>query len=176
MSGETHLQTSPAAQTQSDGTDAMADWERRVGQRRDAHTGPGVTLPPPSHVTAEPGAGHIRLGWAPVPGAAGYLIERAAPSTDRDAGPPEILRHGGSDVAAVVAPPFADTGVSDGVTYQYRIAAVAGAELPAGTWPRPALPPLPRARSTSAWIRPPSRGNWIACGRWSAPSGYPSCA
>jgi xylan 1,4-beta-xylosidase len=134
MSGETHLQTSPAARTQSDGTDARADWERRVGERRDPDAGPGVTLPPPSHVTAEPGAGHIRLGWAPVPGAAGYLIERAAPGTDRDAGPPEILRHGGSDVAAVVAPPFADTGVADGVTYRYRIAAVAGPELPAGTW------------------------------------------
>jgi xylan 1,4-beta-xylosidase len=134
MSGETHVQTSAASPAQSDGTDARADWERRVGERRDGATGPGVTLPPPSRVRAEPGAGHVRLGWAPVPGAAGYLIERAGPSEGQDAGPAEILRHGGSDVAAVVAPPFADTGVADGVTYRYRIAAVAGAELPAGTW------------------------------------------
>jgi xylan 1,4-beta-xylosidase len=133
MSGETHLQASPTAPP-SEGTDARADWERRVGQRRDGATGPGITLPPPSHLSAEPGAGHIRLGWAPVPGAAGYLIERAGPSADQGPGAPEILRHGGSDVAAVIGPPFADTGVEDGVAYRYRIAAVAGAELPAGTW------------------------------------------
>jgi xylan 1,4-beta-xylosidase len=134
MSGEIRVQSSLTAAAQPDGTDARADWERRVGQRREDATAPGITLPPPSQLSAEAGAGHIRLGWAPVPGAAGYLIERAGPSADQDADPPEILRHGGSDVAAVIGPPFADTGVADGVTYRYRIAAVAGAELPAGTW------------------------------------------
>jgi xylan 1,4-beta-xylosidase len=142
MSGETHLQAgetaaaqaSQTAAAQAGGTDARADWERRIGQRRDGASGPGIVLPRPSHLSAEPGAGHIRLDWAPVAGAAGYLIERAGSSGDEEAGLPEVLRHGGSDVAAVVRPPFADTGVADDVTYRYRIAAVAGAELPPGAW------------------------------------------
>jgi xylan 1,4-beta-xylosidase len=131
MSGETDLQASLTAAAQASDADARADWERRVGRRRGGTAGPIITLPSPSQVTAAPGAGHVRLDWAPVPGAAGYLIERAGDDDDSE---PEILRHGGSDVPAVTGPPFADTGIADGVTYRYRVAAVAGAELPAGTW------------------------------------------
>jgi len=67
-----------------------------------------------------------------VPGAAGYVIERSA-----GVDPPLVLKHGGSDVAAVTGPPFADTGISDGIDYRYRVAAVAGAEYPAWSWSRP---------------------------------------
>ncbi|HYK67464.1 MAG TPA: hypothetical protein VEV45_05925 [Streptosporangiaceae bacterium] len=111
---------------------ARADWELRIGQRLLAAA--GTAAPPalraPAGLTTQSGAGHVRLSWLPVPGAAGYLIER----THAADGAPEVLRHGGSDVPAVVGPPFADTGVADGTIYQYRVAAVPGAELPAGAW------------------------------------------
>ena len=48
------------------------------------------------------------------------------------AGPFAPLDHGGSDVLAVPAPPYADTSVVVGETYWYTVAAVAGAELPPG--------------------------------------------
>jgi xylan 1,4-beta-xylosidase len=114
--------------------DARADWERRIGQRLTGTAAIAPALPAPDGLTAQQGAGHIRLNWLPVPGAAGYLIER----THAGDGGPEIVRHGGSDVPAVIGPPFADTGLADGTTYYYRIAAVSGAELPAGAWSGPA--------------------------------------
>jgi xylan 1,4-beta-xylosidase len=67
-----------------------------------------------------------------VPGAAGYVIERSGAD-----GAPEILRHGGSDVAAVVGPPFADTGIADDTDYVYRVGAVASAEDPVTAWSAP---------------------------------------
>jgi xylan 1,4-beta-xylosidase len=134
MSDESDVPAGLTAVAPAGDSDARADWERRIGNRHSGDADPGIRLPAPSHPSAEPGTGHIRLGWVPVPGAAGYLIERAGPGADADDSAPEILRHGGSDVPAVVGPPFADTGVADGVTYRYRIAAVAGAELAPGTW------------------------------------------
>ena len=115
--------------------DVRADWEQRIYQR---HAGPDgtdgqVSLPAPAGVTAESAVGHIRLSWDPVPGAAGYVIERAG----EDGGLPQIVRHGGSDVAAVVAPPFADTGLADDTEYRYRIGAVAEAEQAVGSWSDP---------------------------------------
>ncbi|HLK00835.1 MAG TPA: hypothetical protein VKU39_13120, partial [Streptosporangiaceae bacterium] len=131
---------------------ARADWERRVyrrladpsghdadGRDADGPNGPNAdgrdeipVLPAPEHVTAESGTGHIRLSWDAVPGAAGYVIERTPAN-----GEPKILRHGGSDVPAVAAPPFADTGVADDTGYRYRVGAVAGAEYPVGAWSEP---------------------------------------
>jgi xylan 1,4-beta-xylosidase len=78
---------------------------------------------------ATPRVGHIELTWDQVPGAAGYLIERAD-----GVNPPQVVRHGGSDVPAVVGPPFADTGLADGVDYTYRVGAIAGAEYQASSW------------------------------------------
>ncbi len=69
------------------------------------------------------------MSWDQVPGAAGYLIER----TEQGDGP-LIVRHGGSDVPAVVGSPFADTGVADGPQYTYRVGAIAGAEYPVWSW------------------------------------------
>ncbi len=110
-------------------TDARADWERRIYQRLTDTDGadPALALPAPTGVRATPAVGHVQLTWDKVPGAAGYLIER----TD---GEPVLVSHGGSDVAAVVGPPFADTGIEDGVEYRYRIGAVAGAEHPVWHW------------------------------------------
>ena len=93
-------------------------------------TGPHTEGP---ELTARPRLGHIELSWEPVPGAAGYLTERAT-----GAGPFEVVRHGGSDVPAVVGPPFADTGLEDGTDYAYRVGAVAGAEYAPTSWTRPA--------------------------------------
>ena len=102
----------------SDSLKAREDWEARISQRTDAVAG-SSTLPPPTVVVAEPGTGHIRLNWDPVPGASGYVIEE----TDRQ-GTPTVLRHGGSDMAAIPSTQFAVTGVDDGVEYHFRIAAV----------------------------------------------------
>jgi xylan 1,4-beta-xylosidase len=117
-------------------SDVRADWEERIYRRlpgSDLAAAP--ELPAPAQLRAAAGAGHIRLSWDPVPGAAGYVIERA--SADGDA--PQILRHGGSDVSAVVGPPFADTGVADGTDYSYRVAAVAEPERVPQAWSAPAI-------------------------------------
>ena len=110
---------------------ARLDWRQRIYRRltdtQDAD--PGLALPAPANLRATSGIGHIRLDWEPVPGAAGYLIERTDADDD-----PQILDHGGRDVPAVPGPPFADTGLADGQDYGYRVAAVAGAEFPAWAW------------------------------------------
>ncbi|HEX4701181.1 MAG TPA: hypothetical protein VH352_03555, partial [Pseudonocardiaceae bacterium] len=115
-------------------TTARADFERRIYRRLTdtSNADPALALPAPHQVTAEPAVGHVKLDWPVVPGAAGYLIERI----DGD-GEARLVQHGGSDVAAVVAPPFADTGLADGVEYRYRVGAVAGADQPAWTWSDP---------------------------------------
>jgi xylan 1,4-beta-xylosidase len=83
-------------------------------------------------LSARPRLGHIELSWDSVPGAAGYVIERAEATK-----PFEIVRHGGSDVPAVVESPFADTGLTDGVGYTYRVGAIAGAEYAPTGWVGP---------------------------------------
>jgi xylan 1,4-beta-xylosidase len=115
-------------------TTARDDWERRIYLRLTDTDGAdaALALPAPTGVRAEPAVGHVRLSWDEVPGAAGYLIER----TDGDA-EPLLVRHGGSDVAAVAGNRFADTGLADGVEYRYRIGAVAGADHPAWSWSEP---------------------------------------
>jgi len=112
-------------------TDARADWEQRIYRRLTdtSSADPGNALPAPTGLLAQPRTGHVQLSWDPVGGAAGYLIER----TDGD-GEPHIVTHGGSDVPAVPANRFADTGLVDGLGYRYRVAAIAGAEFPAWHW------------------------------------------
>lgn len=114
---------------------ARDDWERRIYLRLTDTDGAdaALALPAPTGVRAEPAVGHVRLSWDEVAGAAGYLIER----TDGPDAEPRLVRHGGSDVAAVAGTVFADTGLADGVEYRYRIGAVAGAEHPAWAWSDP---------------------------------------
>jgi xylan 1,4-beta-xylosidase len=123
---------------------AREDWERRIYRRLTdtAAADPALALPAPAEVRAQPAVGHIRLDWAPVPGAAGYLIER----TGRD-GQARILQHGGSDVPAVPRPPFADTAIADGAEYTYRVGAVLGADYPVWAWSEPT-----RGRSLEAGV------------------------
>jgi xylan 1,4-beta-xylosidase len=65
------------------------------------------------------GQGHVTLDWDPVPGAAGYLVYRAAGE------PYQPLDHGGGDVLAVPAGPYADTSGEPGRVRHYALAAVA---------------------------------------------------
>src|SRR6202050_5517251 len=109
---------------------ARADWEQRIGRRgipgRDGHTdAPGS--PPPSRLRAVPGRGHGMLDGDPVPGAAGYLVYRAGAA----GGPFKPLDHGGGDVLAVPAGPYADTSGEPG-RVSYYAAAAGGAGEAAG--------------------------------------------
>jgi xylan 1,4-beta-xylosidase len=105
---------------------ARADWEQRIGRRagpgQDGGRGAADGLPPPSLVRAVAGQGHVTLDWDPVPGAAGYLVYRAAGE------PYEVLDHGGGDVLAVPAGPYADTSGEPGRTRLYAVAAVTDGE------------------------------------------------
>src|SRR6516165_6083753 len=73
----------------------------------------------PTGLRAVSGQGHVTLDWDPVPGAAGYLVYRAAGE------PYEPLDHGGGDVLAVPAGPYADTSGEPGRIRHYAVAAVA---------------------------------------------------
>jgi xylan 1,4-beta-xylosidase len=105
---------------------ARADWDQQVGRRR----GPGLDsgaagrLPAPSGLGAVAGLGHVMLDWEPVPGAAGYLVYWAAGAE----GPFVPLDHGGGDVLAVPAGPYADTTGQPGRVRYYAVAAVADGE------------------------------------------------
>lgn len=113
---------------------ARLDWQQRIYRRLTDTTGAEESsrLPAPTGLSAVPAAGHVLLQWEPVPGAAGYLIERTEAG-----GEPRIVDHGGSDVPAIGENRFADTGIDDDVMYTYRVAAVAGADLPAWQWSEP---------------------------------------
>src|SRR5580704_4523090 len=110
--------------------DARADWEERIGRRgvpgQDAHHGAAAGLARPAGLRAVPGQGHVTLDWDPVPGAAGYLVYRAAGE------PYQPLDHGGGDVLAVPAGPYADTSGEPGRVRHYAVAAVAD-----GAWAGP---------------------------------------
>jgi xylan 1,4-beta-xylosidase len=104
---------------------ARADWERRIGRRGVPGPAGGMGgLPAPGALRAAPGGGHVTLEWDPVAGAAGYLVYRA----DRSGGPFEPLDHGGGDVLAVPAGPYADTSGEAGVVRYYAVAAVVDGE------------------------------------------------
>src|SRR5271168_3287381 len=126
--------------------DAGADWEERIGRRgvpgQEGHHGPAGGLARPAGLQAVPGQGHVTLDWDPVPGAAGYLVYRAAGE------PYEPLDHGGGDVLAVPAGPYADTSGEPGRVRHYAVAAVADG---ASTGPlSDAVAAAPAAEGTSA--------------------------
>jgi xylan 1,4-beta-xylosidase len=102
---------------------ARADWEQRIGRQglpgQHGHDGPAARLARPAGLRAISGLGHVTLDWDPVPGAAGYLVYRAAGE------PYEPLDHGGGDVLAVPAGPYADTSGEPGRVRHYAVAAVA---------------------------------------------------
>jgi xylan 1,4-beta-xylosidase len=102
--------------------DARADREERIGRRglpgQEGHHGAAAGLARPTGLRAVAGQGHVTLDWDPVPGAAGYLVYRAAGE------PYQPLDHGGGDVLAVPAAPYADTAGEPGRVRHYAVAAV----------------------------------------------------
>jgi xylan 1,4-beta-xylosidase len=88
---------------------------------RNGQAGASGSLPPPSGLRAVPGRGHVMLDWDPVPGAGGYLVYQAGAA----GGPYKPLDHGGGDVLAVPAAPYADTSGEPGRVRYYAVAAVA---------------------------------------------------
>jgi xylan 1,4-beta-xylosidase len=105
---------------------ARADFQERIGRRGvpsgEGHRGAAAGLARPAGLRATSGRGHVTLDWDPVPGAAGYLIYRAAGEAY------EPLDHGGGDVLAVPAGPYADTSGEPGRIRHYAVAAVADGE------------------------------------------------
>lgn len=118
-----------------DANDARSDWERRIYRRQEEPQAPArpTRLVAPTGVRAVPRVGHVQLSWTAVPGAVGYLVERAGGAQ----GEPAVLSHGGSDVQAIPQRAFADTGLTDGIDYRYRVAATAGEGGPTGEWSAP---------------------------------------
>jgi hypothetical protein len=85
---------------------------------QDGRRGSAAGLARPAGLRAVAGKGHVTLDWDPVPGAAGYLVYRAAGE------PYQPLDHGGGDVLAVPAGPYADTSGEPGRVRHYALAAV----------------------------------------------------
>lgn len=104
--------------------DARADWEARIGLRKGGEGATAPSLPFPSRVTAVAGAGQVTLRWDPVPGAIGYLIQEG----DSPEGPFRAIDHGGGDVLAVPAPPYADTTGEPGRERWYVISSLSAVE------------------------------------------------
>ncbi len=71
--------------------------------------------PTPTGVTATAGLEQVTLAWTPSTGASTYNIYRETTSFDLDPTP---------TVTGVTGSPYIDTGLADGTTYYYRIAAV----------------------------------------------------
>lgn len=108
-------------------SDAGLDWERRRTRRSRAEDASAEVLPPPGAVRAQTGRGHVALDWDEVPGAVAYVIFRAAPGKDF-----ERLDHGGGDIIAITAPPYADTSAAPGVPYRYAVASLSAPDSPRG--------------------------------------------
>ena len=122
--------------TQADPGRAADDWRARVGRPTAAATARAGLLPPPTGVRAAGGTGHVLLTWEPVDGALGYLVHRAASA----GGPFAPVDHGGGDVLAVPAPPYADTTLAPGTPAWYTVATWTEAGAGPLTPPVPATP------------------------------------
>ena len=123
--------------------EARAAWEATVGRRREGASAP--SLPPPEDVQVEAGAGQVTVRWSPVPGAVGYLVQRA----DAPDGPWATVDHGGRDVLAVPGPWYCDTTGTRGRPAWYAVASVASAESEPGERSHP-VEVTPRADPPAA--------------------------
>jgi fibronectin type 3 domain-containing protein/regulation of enolase protein 1 (concanavalin A-like superfamily) len=73
----------------------------------------GGSLPAPQNVAAAPGNAQITLSWSAVNGATGYTIQRAS----SNAGPYTLMAAGVTDTS------YIDSGLNDGATWYYIVAA-----------------------------------------------------
>ena len=111
--------------------EARTAWEAKAGRRREGASAPSPA--PPPEVSAESGAGQVTVRWSPVPGAIGYLVQRA----DSPDGPWEPVDHGGRDVLAVPGPWYCDTTGARGRAAWYAVASIASAESEPGERSQP---------------------------------------
>lgn len=106
--------------------EARTAWEAKIGRRREGASAPSPA--PTDDLRAESGAGQVTVRWSPVPGAIGYLVQRA----DSPDGPWEPVDHGGRDVLAVPGPWYCDTTGARGRAAWYAVASIASAESEPG--------------------------------------------
>lgn len=133
---------------------ARAEWEQHIGQRTgedEPHASVLPSLPAPTGLWSESGAGQVTLRWQPVEGAVGYLVHRSE-SPD---GPFERVDHGGGDVLAVPGPLYCDTMGIPGTRYWYAVAALADVKSPTAQLSEPveAVPRTEAAQPVHMSIR-----------------------
>ncbi|MGZ8782179.1 MAG: GH39 family glycosyl hydrolase, partial [Gaiellaceae bacterium] len=131
---------------------ARENWERRIGRRSAAAAvDPGRSLPPPSGLRADSGAGQVTLSWSPVPGAVGYLVHRS----DSPDAPFLPVDHGSRDVLAVPGPVYCDTTGTHGEPCRYAVASLTATETAPGELSAPvdAHPGLGPAAPVEARVR-----------------------
>ena len=109
---------------------------------------PALTLVAPSGVAATRGRGQVTVTWAPVAGAAGYLVLRGAAKD----GPFEVIDQGGGDVLAVPHGPYLDTTGASLESPWYAVASIADVEAHRPQ-PSPAVPALPGDDSGRVSVR-----------------------
>ncbi len=116
---------------------ARATWLATMGvhAERDRPVA-AVHLPPPASVVAIRGRGQVTVDWAPVRGAAGYIVHRG-PTVD---GPFEPIDHGGGDLLAVPGGPYLDTQGSANGEAWYAVSSVATIEAGGGGLSVPVAP------------------------------------
>jgi xylan 1,4-beta-xylosidase len=95
-----------------------------------------VSLPPPDDVRVVRGRGQVSVEWAPVAGAAGYLVHRG-PSAE---GPFEPIDHDVGDVLAVPHAPYLDTTGPVGAEAWYAVSSVPSIETEGGALSDPVAP------------------------------------
>jgi|GEM_PF-372156 len=113
-----------------------------IGNAEDTHNESYTFIVPPAaptNLNANAGDGRIDLAWVPVAGATGYNVYRGTASG---------VSTGGTPIGTVTTPSFTSIGLTNGVTYYFKVVAtnVAGsgpdsAEVIAK--PLPALPAAP---------------------------------
>jgi xylan 1,4-beta-xylosidase len=113
----------------TEGATARIAWFEQLGSQTD-RTNPAaaVGLDAPTGVEATAGQGHVTLGWQPVDGAIGYLVQRASIPDGEFA----VIDHGGGDVLAVPSPPYADTMGEVGQPAFYVVSALSSIEAQPG--------------------------------------------
>ena len=117
------------------GTTARIAWFEELGSQTErTNPAPSVSLAAPTGLRAASGRGHVTLDWQPVEGAIGYLVQRGSSPH----GPFEVIDHGGGDVLAVPAPPYADTMAPLDRESCYVVSALSSIEEPPGPRSEPA--------------------------------------
>ncbi len=135
--------------TAEHGNPAREDWQERIYRRSDqAETTTGERLRAPEGLRLTPGAGLVTVDWEPTDGAIGYIVYRA----DHRDGPYVALDHGGSDVLAVPAFPYADA-VAPGREYWYAVAATRDSDADPGPRCAPVAATVPEGPAAPVTAR-----------------------